>query len=651
MASTESIGLSGLLTSQRLLDLTGQNIANAQTPGYHRQVATLAVRTAGQQGLGVEILEIRRQIDTSLEDAIVRSTFATHDLAAQLDALRQVETQLNPGDGSVHDLLGQFFSQLDQLAGHPDDITQRRVVLNTASALADKLNGLLSAVQEQFTGLQQQITDRVDRINDLAGRIAVLNAAVERNTIQGGNPNDLSDQRDQLIGQLAELIDVRTAAQPHGSVNVITGGVPLVLGNQHLTLHAGIDKNNRSFIAAEGLDVQLSVVGGELHGLMALRNDSLAGVVDGLKNLTRTLVNAIDSVQATGLGLSGPFGILHGQRAVSNVNLPLDQAGLLYPPRAGSLFVTVTDLTTGARTLHEVAIDPATQSLQDVAAALSGVPHLQALVDPQTRGLTMVAQSGYAFDFAGRLATAPQSVAISGTAVPKVGGLYTGANNDNFTFTVVGNGTVGVTPNLMLEARNSSGALVGSWNIGQGYEPGSDLAAFQGITVRLSSGTVNNGDSFTSRAIAQSDTAGLLPALGLNSFFEGDFGNLRVRADLLAAPERLSGSSSGLPADGANFRLMASVRDLRLLANGQNTLEQFYGQLAADVGSRVQDLEDRHAAQESLGRGLEAERQSISGVDPNEELLRLVQYQRSFQLSSRFLTVVNDTLADLLRLV
>ncbi len=652
MASTESIALSALATSQRLLDLTGQNLANVQTPGYHRQVANLATRggTDGV-GLGVQITDIRRQIDQALEDALTRSTSSTSDLSAQLDALRQIESQINPGDGSIHDLLEQFFNQVQQLASQPEDTTQRRVVLNTAAALTDKLNSVFAAVQQSYGGIQQHIDDEVAQINQLTGRIARLNAEIQRATLEGGNPNNLSDQRDDLIKQLAQLIDVRVVPQDFGSVNVLAAGVPLVLADQTLTLGAEVDKNNQVVITAGGLPRPLAVTGGKLHGDLTLRNQTLAAVVQDLTNLTRTFAQAVDEVQATGLGQTGPFSILYGQRSVSNINVPLAQAGLAFPPSAGSLFVSVTDLATGERTLQEITIDPATQSLQDVANLLGGVGHLQAVIDPDSRALTIVAQPGYAFDFAGRLATAPETSAITGTAVPQIGGTYTGADNDNFTFSVVGSGTVGLTPNLTLEARNSAGALIGSWNIGEGYEPGSDLSPIQGVSVRLSAGTVNDGDSFTSLVVANSDTAGILPALGLNSFFTGGLGDLHVRSDLLDDPGKLSASLSDLPADGANLQKLIALRDERLLANGADTFSEFYANLTADVGSQVQDLEQRQAAEQTLNQGLAAQQQGISGVDPNEELVRMVQYQRSFQLSARFMSTVNDTLDDLLKLV
>src|SRR5438876_8744183 len=111
MGATSSIGVSGMSVSQRLLDLIGQNIANANTEGYHRQVASLAERTTGQEvGLGVEITQVRRMIDQALENATTRNTFESQDVTTQLDTLKQVEANFTLGDGSISDLLERFFN-------------------------------------------------------------------------------------------------------------------------------------------------------------------------------------------------------------------------------------------------------------------------------------------------------------------------------------------------------------------------------------------------------------------------------------------------------------------------------------------------------------------------------------------------------------
>lgn len=653
MSAANSIGLSSLLVSQRLLDLVGQNISNASTPGYHRQVANLAMLSGGLEvGLGVEITHVRRALDLSLEQAITRNTFGQHDVTAQLETMRQLETFLQLGDGSIGALWEDFLNEAAALAAQPDDPTAQRVLLNKAAALAGQINDLHTNMVSVRGQLLDQLQQGVAEVNQLATQVADLNAQIERVTIQGGNANDLSDRRDQLINELAQWIDVRAVEQKHGVVNVLGAGVPLVLGHGSLELKLNVDASDQASLSLVELPASLAATGGRLHGWLELRNQTLTQLQEGLDTWTRNLAQTLDGLQATGLGAAGPFQILNGQRAVDNVNLPLAQAGLEFPPQAGSVFVSVTDLATGVRTLHEVVIDPATQSLQNVAAALSAVPHLQGLVDPQSRTLTVVAQPGYAFDFAGRLPTAPETSTLSGTAQPAIAGYYLGDANDAFTFTVVGSGTVGVTPSLTLEARNGAGQLLASWNVGQGYVPGSDLGPLQGVRVRLSAGTVNNGEAFGTRVVGDPDSAGLLTALGVNVFFEQTQpGVMRVREDLLQQPELLSNSRTGLPADGSNWRRLLELADEPDLGGAGTTLRGFYAELAGNIGSRVQDLDEARTAQDALALGLEAQRQSVSGVDPNEELTRMLQYQRSFQMSARYLAVVSETLEDLLRLV
>lgn len=653
MAGADSIGLSGLLASQRLLDIAGQNITNAGTPGYHRQVANLAMRSSGLEvGLGVEITQVRRVIEETLERAITRNTYSVNDLSTQLTTMRQIEAQLMPQEGSLLDLWEDVRNQVVTLVGKPDDVASQRVLLNQANALAGKINSLSTELHQVRLDLDKDLNNSLTTINNLTDQIAKLNAQIARATIQGGDVNNTSDQRDQLINQLAELIDVRVVPQEYGVVNLFAGSVPLVINDHRLTLRMIVDGNDKAQIYPDNYPGPLTVIGGEVNGLLELRNNSVRDVIDRVEQWSTALVRTLDTLQATGLGTSGPFQVLFGQRPVDNVSLPLASAGLTFPPQAGTLFVSVTNQATGARTLHSIAIDPETQNLNDIASAISAVPNLQGIVNPQSRTLTIVAQPGFAFDFAGRLPTSPETVAITGTAAPTITGNYSGAANDQFTFSVVGNGTVGVTSDLKLEARNNAGQLIGTWNIGQGYEPGSELSPLQGIRLRIGAGTFSNGDSFATRVVAQSDTSGVLAALGINSFFQGDApGTLQVRPDLVLRPELLSGSRTGNVADGTNWKRLADALEAPNLASGSSNLQKFITDLIADVGSQVQDLDQRESALASLGEGLEVERQNVSGVDPNQELMRMLQYQRSFQMSAKFITVVNETLQELMQLV
>src|SRR5438552_1110432 len=138
--SSLSIGLTGLLVNQRMITLTGQNITNANTPNYHRQVGALSpLVVGGAVGAGVELQSITRVVNQSLEDAIVRNTSGQSSTSASLDGLNQLQSLLAPGNGTLHDAVVAFFNTAEQLSGQPDDLTERRVFVNAANDLTDRL--------------------------------------------------------------------------------------------------------------------------------------------------------------------------------------------------------------------------------------------------------------------------------------------------------------------------------------------------------------------------------------------------------------------------------------------------------------------------------------------------------------------------------
>jgi flagellar hook-associated protein FlgK len=657
MSSSFSTGLSALNTSQRALDVIGQNIANAGTPGYHRQVARLAARLPTERaglsiGTGVEITSIARMRSSLLEAAVTQQGSELSDTSAQLTAMRHIESFVTGGEGSIHDRLEAFFNQLEQLSARPDDSTLRQGVLGGAVALTDQLAAMADEFSRVRTGLDAEIAGVAREINPLARQIAELNAAIQRSEIRGIEANDLRDQRDQLVNEIADRAGIRVIEQDFGQTTLLLGGIPLVVGNESAEITSAIDAQGNAVVTLAGSDVPIIFAGGILGGLLQVRNQSLPRLEEGLHAIAHELIGRLDAIHATGLGLGGPMTMLSGLRAVENVAVPLASEDLAFPPQGGSLFVSVTELATGVRTLHEVAIDPETQSLADVAAAISSVGNVQAIADAQTGTLRIFAAAGYAFDFAGRLEPSPDTSGITGATVPAIGGAYTGGTNDEFTFRVIGSGTIGVTPNLILEVKNSAGSIVASLDVGQGYEPGAALLAADGVTVQLSAGSANDGDTFSAKVIANADTAGILPALGLNSFFTGsDANDIRVREELIADPVLLAASGTGQPGDGSVLRRMAAVRDLAVLGSSTQTLSQAYAAMVGDVGQQVQALDQRETNQSSLSQSLAAQQQSISGVDPNEELVKMVEFQRAFQLASRYINAVNESMADLLRII
>src|SRR5262249_12108121 len=155
----------------------------------------------------------------------------------------------------------------------------------------------------------------------------------------------------------------------------IAGGVPVVLGNQSSKIEMYTDPatQNPAFRMA-GSTATLTIAGGQLAGLMEVANQTVPHLLQQLNTWTQHLVRGVDEIHATSIPLTGSFSTLAGLRGVTDTTIPLAKAGLAFTPQAGTLYISVTNKTTGARTLKALTIDPAAQSLQDVATAIGGVP-------------------------------------------------------------------------------------------------------------------------------------------------------------------------------------------------------------------------------------------------------------------------------------
>ncbi len=654
--STLNIGLSGLQVNQRLLDLTGQNISNADTPSYHRQVANLAelapnANEAFAVGSGVEITGLSRAVNQALERAIVGNTSNASGASEQLDGLDQLQSYLATGSGTLHDSLSNLFTQLSALSTKPDDVVQRQVTLAAANDVTTQLNQTIDNIDTMGTGLRDQATSQANAINALTAQIADLNQKIHDGNVAGADVNGLLDLRDQSLASLADLTNVQTLQQPYGQISIFTNGIALVLGNQAAKLSTAAGDNGDIIIQSSNSLQPVAVTGGRLGATLALFNAVLPGVRGQVNTFATALATQFDEIHATGLGLGGPMTFLASQRTLTNVNQPLASAKLGFPPQAGNLYITVTNQATGQKTLHKLAIDPKTQSLSNIATAISAIPNLQAVVDPQAGSLTIMAANGYGFEFTGNVSTSPDTQAITGSVAPTISGRYTGSADDTLTFRFTGTGTIGATPGLMLEARNGSGALVASLNVGQGYEPGSDLPAVLGIKAKIPLGTVNSGDQFTLTVAADPDSAHLLSALGLNTFFVGSNANsLTVNPGLAADPTQLALSATGQPGDGANLARLINLQTQPTMSGGTQTLQQYLEGIIGSIGSQASATQTDKSAYDSLGQQLNTQLQGISGVDPNQELMNLVNYQRAYQMSAQFISTVNQTFDSLLKI-
>ncbi len=655
-----SIGVSALQTAQQQLSVAGNNLANASTPGYHRQVADVVelgstIRGNLSVGGGVGITGINRAVSEQLDAAVTQQTSVTGYTDASLASSTQIEQAVSTGVTSPSTELEALLNKLQALSSKPSDGASQRAAVTSASSVATAFNTTASDLSQLKTSLDLSINGDVTQINSLASQIANLNSQIVKVTNQGVSPNDLLDQRGKLVNDLAKITNIQVQNGDNGQISVTASGVALAIGNVSQTLVAGTDPFGAATITVKGLSNTVSITGGDLGGLLSQRNGTLADFQSRLDTLARQVAKSFNTIQSTGVGSSGGFSQLTSQNSVSSGSANLSAAGLSIAPQSGSLFVGVTNTSTGQRTITEVTINPKTQSLNDVATSITNtVPNLQAFVSGQNGTLSLIASTGYTFDFTGGIQANPTTNFAGGsTTTATVGGAYKGSTNDNYTVTFSPpGGTVGVTPNLQAVVTNQAGATVATLNVGQGYQAGQPLEVAKGVTVSLGAGVLSAGDSFVTPVIGNPDSAGLLTSLGLNTLFSGnDAASLKVSSAITTNPALLATSRTGASGDTSNLQRFTALRDASVLNYGSQTFSQYANQMVSDIGTEVSTLTSQQDTNATLTTSLSNQQQSISGVDTNEELSNVLQYQQQFEAASKYISAVNDMVKTLIQAV
>ncbi len=306
------IGQRALAASQFAQDITGQNIANANTPGYSAQGVNLVASDpytlpdqagSGQPGMlgtGVIVGAVTRARDQFL-DVQVRSAMTAHSTqTSQNGALTQMQSAFGePSDYGINNTLGNFFQSFTNLANNPEDLGVRASVIQSGQALAS----VFQTTQQALTGVGQELTSNVasdmSSLNSYGQQIASLNVSIRQATASHESANDLMDQRDTLIDKVATLASVTVTAQKDGTVNVAVGTSDLVNGTDSFTL---------SLTGPNSLTARGDLRGGEIAGLTQAQT-ALAGYQSQLDSVASAVITQVNSVHQSGAGLDGTTGL------------------------------------------------------------------------------------------------------------------------------------------------------------------------------------------------------------------------------------------------------------------------------------------------------------------------------------------------------
>ncbi len=643
-----AIGTGALEAVQKALDVVGNNIANAGTEGYHRQRIDMRPAPSMKSGTivygtGVVVEDVTRMIDRLLEEELLRQQSLLEYSDTELSMLKMVESvlgELSSEEGGLSKAIDSFFNSMKDLSAHPKDAIWQNQVINDADAMA----GQFRTVGEYLTTLETQIhleaENVVESINSLTAQIADVNDNIERVEVLGGTANSMRDDRDMLVTKLAELVSVETTERKYGVVDISISGMPVVMGSSITEMEVGYDDNGKLGISAVGANNYMtSLTGGRLGGLLSLENSLIDDVRDEMDTLASTIIQEINQLHVQGVGSAGSFTALTGWTMASETLSDFDPA-----ISDGSIFIRVTNTSTGAVTRNEVAIDVSADTMASVAADISAITGLTASVTASQ--LNILADANYTFDFLPSVLSSPTASSLTGTSPPTVtvSGIYDGTTNQTLTFTVSGTDSVG-NGNLQLSVTDGGGASVAVLDVGSGYAAGDLLELGNGIKITLGTGDLANGDTFEIDVYGDTDTSDFLSAVGINTFFSGNAADdIAVVPVMANAPSRIAAILGADMTDNANALRMADIGEQTFTALGSLTCGDYYRKAVTDLGQLISVKQTRQDSMESTLQNLMNHRSEMSGVDINEEAAQLMIFEQMFQSIAKYLMTVKTTM-------
>src|ERR1700742_2066942 len=311
LTASLNISLQSMLVEQGAIETTSNNIANANTPGYARQrpdIAELSPIQIGSLtfGSGVQLQSVTSLRDSVLDLRVNQETQTQGALTSFLAGGTQIQQLFNQAGGSgLQSQLTAFFNSLSALAANPSDVNTREGVLTAAQSLASGFNQTSASLTTLQQNTDLSVAQSVSQINTLTKQIAAVNAQVTAATSAGQNAGPFIDQRQQLINQLSNLVDVQEIDAGNNSLTLTTSnGSALVVGNQSFALASQINPaTGFQDVFSQGSDITSSINAGQLGGQIQIRDQEIPSIQSSLDALAGDLASAVNPQNQAGSDL------------------------------------------------------------------------------------------------------------------------------------------------------------------------------------------------------------------------------------------------------------------------------------------------------------------------------------------------------------
>ena len=635
-----NIGVSGLAAAQAGLLTTGHNISNASTPGFNRQQIVQSTNTpqftgAGYFGQGTSVTTVKRIYSQFLASQTLTAQTRLAELNAYADQIRQIDGLLADASAGLSSALDDFFRGVHEVAANPSSIPARQSMLSMAQALVGRFQGADGRLNEIRDGVDTQLASTVADINSYTTQIAQLNQRIILAQAAGpGQPaNDLLDQRDQLVTDLNQLVRVTTLTESDGSLSVFVGnGQAVVVGAQSFglaTMQAGDDPTRMAVgiaLAGGGTAAlpEAMLTGGALGGLLAFRRESLDPAQNALGRIAIGLAETFNAQHRLGQDLTGAQGGDFFNAPVPQViypGSPANPAPLAAPGTISAAVSSASDLTTSDyrltydgggnytllrlsdnTTLVNNAALPA--SVDGLAISVAGEPGVGAsfLIQPTRSAASDIA---LALTDARSIAAAAPIRTAAGNGNTGSGSISAGSVNGPPPVNANLTQTVTITFDNPPTTFDVAGTGTGN-PANVAFTAGGDIT-YNGWTIRIG-GAPAAGDVFT-----------------------------------------ISANGAGV-SDNRNALLLAGLQTGKTLAGGTASYQSAYAQIVSDVGNKTREVQVTATAQESVLKQAEDARQSLSGVNLDEEAANLLRYQQAYQASGKMIEIASKLFDTLLAL-
>ena len=615
MSDVFAISVSALQAFQAAINATSNNVANASTPGYDKETATLTEALPQSNGAisvgsGVVVSGVTRAFSQTAANQLNTSQSALGQLNAMQGYSAQIDNLFGTTAGGLSTSLQNYYNAWSNVANAPTSTASRQSLLSQAQSVASSFQNTSTQLNNLNNDVNSRISADVAQINSITASISALNKQIVVGTAQAGGqpPNGLLDQRDQLLSKLSQVIGFTTTTDTNGAVNVFVGnGQPLVLQGQTTALTTLPNQFNASQLeistsTSNGNVISGSITSGDLGGLLAARTQVINPALNQLGQVATALSQTVNSQQGAGLDLNGQLGAAifstpTAQAAASSKNTDTASAS-----------VTVTGLGALTSNSYVLSYQSGAYSLtrtsdgSSVALSGNGTAGSPLTADGVSIVLSATPASGDQFLIQPTAAAASQLkvVLTDPSKIAAAGAVQTAAANSNTGSAAIGAATVlnSANPNLLSTATiQFTSATAYSINGGASvpYTSGGNIA-LNGWQVQIS-GTPAAGDVFTVK------------------------------------------SNVGGTGDNRNALASSNQQSVGVLSNGTTSISGAVSAIITGIGSQTQQINTAQTAQSAVNSQALSSVQSTSGVNLDEEAASLVQWQQAYQAAAQALSI------------